>query len=61
MELQGKLQRDVNQVKMLQEEERVYSSKARDGASHDGKSAKGFRERGQELKTSRYGYNQKKN
>ena len=39
----------------------VHSDKARDGSSHGGESAKGQEERGQGLKTSRYGYNQEKN
>jgi len=39
----------------------VYLGKARDGSSHDGKSAKGHGERGQELKASRHDYNQGKN
>jgi len=51
----------VNRVKVLREEERVHSGKARDGPSHDGKSAKGLGEMGQELKVSRHGYNQGKN
>ena len=43
------------------EGERVHSSKARDGPSHSGKSAKDHQEKGQELKDSQYGYNQRKN
>jgi len=39
----------------------VHLGKARDCPSHGGKFAKGPRERGQELKTSRYGCNQGKN
>jgi len=46
VELEGKLQRDVNQVKVLREGERVHLDKARDGASRGGKSAKGPGERG---------------
>jgi len=41
VKLQGRLQRDVNRVKVLREGERVHLIKARDGPSHDGKSAKG--------------------
>ena len=47
MELKERLQRDVNQVKVLRVEERVHLDKARDGPSLDGKLAKGPRERGQ--------------
>ena len=61
MKLQGRLQRDVNRVKVLREGERVHSGKARDSPGHDGKSAKGLGERGQELKASRHSYNQEKN
>ena len=61
MELEGRLQWDMNRVKVLQEGEMVYSSEAQDGPRHGDKLAKGFRERGQELKVSRYGYNQGKN
>ena len=46
---------------MLQEGEKVHSSKAWDGSSHGGKTAKGPGEREQELKISRHGYNQEKN
>ena len=60
MELQGRLQPDVNRVKVLQEGERAHSGKARDGPSHGGKSAKAPEERGQELKASRHDYNQRK-
>jgi len=60
MELQRRLQRDVHQVKVLKEGERVHLGKARDVPSHGGKSAKGPEE-GQELKALRYGYNQGKN
>jgi len=41
VELQGRLQRDVNRVKVLREEERVHSGEARDGSSYGGKSGKG--------------------
>ena len=61
MELQGRLQRDVNRVKVLREGEIVHLGKARHGPSHGSKSAKSPGERGQELKTSRHGYNQGKN
>ena len=60
MELKGRLQRDVNQVKVLWEGERAHSGKALDGPNHSGKSAKGPGE-GQELTASRHGYNQGKN
>ena len=39
----------------------MHSGKARDGPSHSGKSTKDPRERGQEIKASRYNYNQGKN
>ena len=52
MELQGRLQRDMNWVKVLQEGERMHSGKARDGLSYGGKLAKGPGDRGQELKAS---------
>ena len=61
MELQGRLQRDVNWVKVLREGERVHLGNSRDGQSHGGKSAKGPGERGQELKASRHGNIQGKN
>ena len=61
MELQGRLQRDVNRIKVLREGEMVHLGKPRDGLSHGGKSAKGRGERGQELKASRHDYNQEKN
>jgi len=61
VDLQGRLQQDVNRVKGLQEEERVHSAKIRNGPSHGGKSAKGSGEKGQELKVSWHGYNQGKN
>jgi len=51
----------VNRIKVLQKGEKVHSGEARDGPSHGGKSAKGPRDRGHELNTSRYGYNQEKN
>ena len=47
MDLQGRLQQDVNRVKGLQEEERVHSVKIQNGPSHGGKSAKGSGEKGQ--------------
>jgi len=37
---------DMDQVKVLQEGERVHSVKARDGPSHGNKSVKGSGERG---------------
>ena len=43
---QGRLQRDMNWVKVLRDGENVHSGKARDGPSHVGKSAKGHRKRG---------------
>ena len=61
MELQGRLQRDVNRVKVLWERERVHLGKSLDDPSHGDKSAKGPGEREQELKASRHGYNQGKN
>ena len=61
VKLQERLRRDVNRVKVLQEGERVHSDEACDNLSHGGKSAKGLEERGQELKSSWYGYNQEKN
>jgi len=39
----------------------MHSSETRNGPSHGGKSAKGLREREQELRASRYGYTQGKN
>ena len=57
MELQGRLQQEMNRVKVLREGERMHSGKARDGSSHDDKSAKDPSERMQELKASWYGYN----
>ena len=51
----------MNQVKVLWERRKVYSSKARDGPSHGGETAKGPGERGKELKAWRYNYNQEKN
>jgi len=61
VELQRRPRRDVNRVKVLQEGERMHSSETRNGPSHGGKSAKGLREREQELRASRYGYTQGKN
>jgi len=61
VKLQGKLRRDMNRVKMLQEGERVHSNEARNGLRHDGESTKGPDERWQELKALRYYYNQEKN
>ena len=55
------MQRDVNHIEVLWEEETVHLGKAQDGPNHDGKSAKGSGERGQELKASWHGYNQGKN
>jgi len=52
VELQGRLQRDVNRIN------RKEKGCIR---NHGGKSAKGPRERGQELKASRHSYNQVKN
>jgi len=43
VELQRRLQRNVNRIKVLQEGERVHSSKAREGPSHGDKSARGAR------------------
>ena len=48
-------------VKVLQEREMMHFGKTRDGQRHDGELAKGPEEREQELKPSRYGYNQRKN
>jgi len=56
VKLQGRLQRDVNWVKVSQEGERMHSGKARKGPSYGSKSAKGLGEREQELKASRYDY-----
>jgi len=59
VELQERLQRDVKLIKILREGEMVHLSKARDGPSLAVNQLKA--ERGQDLKASRYGYNQKKN
>ena len=61
MELQGRLQWDVNRVRVLREEERVHSGKAGDGPSHGDKLAKSPGKRRRELKASRHDYNQGKN
>ena len=55
IELQGRLQREMNRVKVLWEGERVHSSKARDGPSYVSKITNGPGERGQEIKASRHG------
>ena len=49
----------MNWVKVLWKEERMHSGKAWDGPNYGGKSTKGPGER-QELKASRYTYNQEK-
>ena len=46
MELQGRLQHDVNQVKILREGEMGYLGEARDDLSYDSKLAKGPGRRG---------------
>jgi len=61
VEFQRRLQNDMNRVKMLREGEMVHSGKAQDDLSHGGSFTKVPRERGQELKASRYNYNQGKN
>ena len=59
MELKGKLQRDMNRVKVLKEGEMMHLGKARDGSSHGGKLASPQGE-GQELNASWHNYNQRK-
>ena len=44
MKLQGRLQRDVNWVKVLRKGERVHSGQARDGPSYGDDTTKGHGE-----------------